>query len=65
MPEVPPTRTTGKALSHLHNMWSTRVRDLVDGRLAIDNRRIENAIRPFVVGRSYAKSAIMRSPAGR
>jgi transposase len=36
---------------HLHHEWPKLVRYLEDGRLAIDNNRIENAIRPFVVGR--------------
>lgn len=51
LPEVPPTSATGKALNYLHNEWPKLVRYLEDGRLAIDNNRIENAIRPFVVGR--------------
>jgi transposase len=51
LPEVAPTSATGKALNYLHNEWPKLVRYLEDGRLAIDNNRIENAIRPFVVGR--------------
>jgi transposase len=51
LPEVPPTSATGKALNYLHNEWPKLMRYLEDGRLAIDNNRIENAIRPFVVGR--------------
>jgi transposase len=51
LPQVPPQTATGKALSYLHNQWSALIRYLDDGRLEIDNNRIENAIRPFVVGR--------------
>jgi transposase len=51
LPEVPPTTATGKALNYLHNEWPKLARYTEDGRLAIDNNRIENAIRPFVVGR--------------
>jgi transposase len=51
LPQVPPTSATGKALHYLHREWSKLVRYLDDGRLSIDNNRVENAIRPFVVGR--------------
>jgi len=51
LPQVPPTTATGKALNYLNNEWDKLVRYLEDGRLAIDNNRAENAIRPFVVGR--------------
>jgi transposase len=42
---------TGKALTYLHNQWPKLIRYLDDGRLYIDNNRVENAIRPFVIGR--------------
>jgi transposase len=51
LPQVPPTSATGKALHYLHREWPKLVRYLEDGRLSIDNNRVENAIRPFVVGR--------------
>lgn len=51
LPEVPPGTLTGKALHYLHNQWHKLVRYLEDGRLRIDNNLIENAIRPFVLGR--------------
>ncbi|MGH8602127.1 MAG: IS66 family transposase [Gammaproteobacteria bacterium] len=51
LPEIPPTSATGKALYYLHHQWQRLVRYLEDGRLSIDNNRIENAIRPFVLGR--------------
>ena len=51
LPEVPPTSAIGKALGYLANQWDKLVAYLADGRLAIDNNRAENAIRPFVVGR--------------
>jgi len=51
LPHVPPTSATGKALYYLNEQWPKLIRYLEDGRLEIDNNRVENAIRPFVVGR--------------
>ena len=51
LPQVPPTTATGKALYYLNEQWPKLIRYLEDGRLEIDNNRVENAIRPFVVGR--------------
>jgi transposase len=51
LPQVPPTALTGKALHYVHNQWPKLIRYLDDGRLRIDNNLVENAIRPFVVGR--------------
>ena len=39
------------ALSYLIDHWPRLIRYLDDGRLEIDNNGVENAIRPFVVGR--------------
>ncbi len=49
--EVPPQSLTGKALGYLVSQWSKLVRVLDDGRLPLDTNAVENAIRPFVVGR--------------
>jgi transposase len=51
LPQVPPASLTGKALHYLHDQWPKLIRYLDDGRLRIDNNLVENAIRPFVVGR--------------
>ena len=51
LPTVPPESLTGKALYYLHNQWPKLIRYLEDGRLSIDNNAVENAIRPFVLGR--------------
>jgi transposase len=51
IPQVPPQTLTGKALTYLDNQWTKLNRYLDDGRLRIDNNLVENAIRPFVVGR--------------
>jgi transposase len=48
---VPPKSLTGKALGYLDKQWPKLIRYLEDGRLRIDNNLVENAIRPFVVGR--------------
>ena len=48
---VPPKTALGMALSYLIDHWPRLIRYLDDGRLEIDNNGVENAIRPFVVGR--------------
>ena len=50
-PKVPPKTELGKALAYLLEHWEGLTRYLDDGRLEIDNNRVENAIRPFVTGR--------------
>lgn len=49
--EVPPQGLTGKALSYLASQWEKLERVLDDGRLPLDTNAVENAIRPFVLGR--------------
>lgn len=49
--KVPPKSQLGMALSYAHNEWEYLMRYLDDGRLSIDNNMVENAIRPFAVGR--------------
>ena len=49
--KVPPQSLTGKALGYAHSQWPKLVRVLEDGRLPLDTNAVENAIRPFVVGR--------------
>jgi transposase len=51
IPCVPPQSLTGKALAYLDGQWAKLIRVLEDGHLPIDTNRVENAIRPFVVGR--------------
>lgn len=48
---VPPESLIGKALIYLYNQWPKLIRYLDDGRLSIDNNAVENAIRPFAMGR--------------
>jgi len=48
---VPPQSLTGKAMTYLHNQWPKLERVLLDGRLELDTNLVENAIRPFVIGR--------------
>lgn len=48
---VPPQSLTGKAMFYLNRQWPKLVRVLDDGRIPLDTNRVENAIRPFVVGR--------------
>ena len=51
LPEVPPKSALGMALGYTHKLWPRLIRYLDDGRLEIDNNGVENAIRPFVIGR--------------
>jgi transposase len=48
---VPPQSLTGKALHYMNGQWPKLVRVLEDGRIPLDTNRVENAIRPFVIGR--------------
>ena len=48
---TPPQVLLGKAISYTFNQWGRLVRCIESGHLPIDNNRVENAIRPFVVGR--------------
>jgi transposase len=49
--KVPPETLTGKALHYANNEWKYLVAYLNDGSYEIDNNEIENAIRPFALGR--------------
>ena len=53
-PKVTPKSQLGKALAYLDHGWERLVRYIDRGDLPIDNNPIENAIRPFVVGRNNA-----------
>jgi transposase len=48
---VPPQSLTGRALHYLDRQWPKLLRVLEDGRIPLDTNRVENAIRPFVLGR--------------
>lgn len=49
--KVPPQSQLGRALAYADDEWPHLIRYIEDGRLAIDNNLVENAIRPFAVGR--------------
>lgn len=48
---MPKQSALGKALNYLHRQWPTLIVYVEHGDLRIDNNWIENAIRPFVMGR--------------
>ena len=48
---APPQGKLGQALQYMLNHWSKLINYIKDGKLAIDNNFIENAIRPFALGR--------------
>jgi transposase len=50
-PLVAPKTTLGKALHYLQHQWPRLIRYLDEGCYPIDNNPVENAIRPFVIGR--------------
>ena len=41
----------GKAVYYMDKQWPKLIVYAEDGRLSIDNNRVENSIRPFVIGR--------------
>lgn len=51
LPLVPPQSALGKAVGYLHKQWDKLNVYVTDGRLRMDNNLVENAIRPFVIGR--------------
>lgn len=50
-PKVAPKTALGKALYYLDQQWPRLIGYLDDGRYPIDNNPVENAIRPFAIGR--------------
>ncbi|MEE8263630.1 MAG: transposase, partial [Gammaproteobacteria bacterium] len=61
LPRVPKQSALGKALNYLHKRWPGLIVYVEHADLRIDNNLVENAIRPFVVGRNYPQFAIMES----
>lgn len=51
-PQVPPETRLGKALRYTLNQWPKLTAFLDHPEIPLDNNRCENAIRPFVIGRS-------------
>jgi len=49
--KVPPKSLLGKAINYTLNEWSRLFRYTENGIIQLDNNWVENAIRPFVVGR--------------
>ena len=49
--QVPPTSAVGKAIHYTYRQWPKLIRYLEDGQLHMDNNLVENAIRPFALGR--------------
>ena len=51
LPKVNPEGALGAALDYLDKYWPKLIRYCEAGFLPIDNNRLENGIRPFVIGR--------------
>lgn len=49
--QAPPKSLLGKAINYTLNQWHRLIRYTEDGRVGPDNNVVENAIRPFVLGR--------------
>lgn len=49
--KTPPKSLLGKAVNYTLNEWEHLVNYTKDGRVGPDNNAVENAIRPFVIGR--------------
>jgi len=49
--EVPPESLIGKAISYTLGQWEKLIRYINYGFVPIDNNLVENAVRPFVIGR--------------
>jgi transposase len=49
--QVPPKMALGKAIAYTLGQWEKLERYPDDGRLHIDNNRVERAVKPFVIGR--------------
>ncbi len=50
--KVPNGSATAKALDYSLKRWAALTRYLDDGGLSIDNKRVEDLIRPWALGRS-------------
>ena len=50
-PSVAPKTVLGKALHYLDHQWPRLIRYQDNGHYPIDNNPVENAIRPFAIGR--------------
>jgi transposase len=51
MPKVTPKSVIGSVMDHTQRQWPNLMTLFQDGRLLIDNNRIENKIRPLALGR--------------
>jgi hypothetical protein len=60
--KVPKQHQLGKAIYYVLNNWKALINYLKDGRLEIDNNKIENLIRPLALGRK--NFLFMGSPQG-
>ena len=49
--KITPTSMLGKAIAYLENEWDSLQNYLHHGKASISNNRVENFIRPFVIGR--------------
>ena len=57
--QVPPKTALGKAVNYALSQWPKMIRYLECEHLSPDTNRVENALRPFVLGRNYAEPRIM------
>lgn len=51
LPKVPPKCLLGRALNYMANQWPHLINYADNGIVRMDNNQVENAIRPFAIGR--------------
>jgi hypothetical protein len=59
---VLPKSDLGEALGYLRNHWEALCVYASDGRIPIDNNRVEQLMREVALGRNYAEFPIMLRP---
>ncbi len=62
LPKIPPQCLLGRSLNYMANQWPLLINYVENGIVRMDNNLVENAIRPFAVGRKNWLFAV--SPRG-
>jgi len=59
--DILPKSDFAKAIGYLRNHWQALNAYVRDGRIPIDNNRVEQLMKQVALGRNYAELTIMRS----
>jgi len=60
-PKLPPRSRLARACKYMQRRWLNLIAYAYDGRIPIDNTRVERAIRGLALGRNYAEAPVMWS----